>query len=58
MEMLAKDSDPESYSYLPLAALRPEVYGVSLETLLPAAAAGTMEPWCWADHSLHCLSPR
>lgn len=37
--MSAKDSDPEYYSYLPSVALRPEVYGVSLETLLPAAAA-------------------
>lgn len=41
LQLLAKDSDPEYYSYLPSAALRPEVYGVSLETLLPAAAAGT-----------------
>lgn len=39
--MLSEDSDSEYYSYLPSAALRPEVYGVSLETLLPAAAAGT-----------------
>lgn len=34
---MAKDSDPEHYSYLSSAALRPEVYGASLETLLTAA---------------------
>lgn len=39
--MSAKDSDPEYYSYLPSATPRPEVYGLRLETLLPAAAAVT-----------------
>lgn len=39
--MSAKGSDPKYYSYLPSPPLRPEVYGVSLEALLSAAAAGT-----------------